>query len=73
MLLFVNGQRITVNVPDDTPLLWVLRDHLNLTGTKYGCGMSLCGACTVHIDGADARAMPMSALKPGVESPRSKG
>jgi isoquinoline 1-oxidoreductase alpha subunit len=69
MLLFVNGQRYTVNVPDDTPLLWVLRDHLNLTGTKYGCGMSLCGACTVHIDGAPARSctMPLSALKPGVE------
>ena len=59
---------ITVNVPDDTPLLWVLRDHLNLTGTKYGCGMSLCGACTVHIDGAPTRSctMPVSALKPGV-------
>jgi isoquinoline 1-oxidoreductase alpha subunit len=69
MLLFVNGQRYTVNVPDDTPLLWVLRDHLNLTGTKYGCGMSLCGACTVHIDGTPARSCttPMSALKPGVE------
>jgi isoquinoline 1-oxidoreductase subunit alpha len=69
MLLFVNGQRYTVNVPDDTPLLWVLRDHLNLTGTKYGCGMSLCGACTVHIDGAPTRSctMPVSALKPGVE------
>jgi isoquinoline 1-oxidoreductase subunit alpha len=69
MLLFVNGQRYTVNVPDDTPLLWVLRDYLNLTGTKYGCGMSLCGACTVHIDGAPTRSctMPVSALKPGVE------
>ncbi len=69
MLLFVNGQRYTVNVPDDTPLLWVLRDHLNLTGTKYGCGMSLCGACTVHIDGAPTRSctLPVSALKPGVE------
>jgi isoquinoline 1-oxidoreductase subunit alpha len=69
MLLFVNGQRYTVNVPDDTPLLWVLRDHLNMTGTKYGCGMSLCGACTVHIDGAPTRSctMPVSALKPGVE------
>ena len=69
MLLFVNGERITVNVPDDTPLLWVLRDHLNLTGTKYGCGMALCGACTVHIDGAPTRSctMPVSALKAGVE------
>ena len=63
MLLFVNGQRNIVNVPDDTPLLWVLRDHLNLTGTKYGCGMSLCGACTVHIDGAPVRScsFPVSA------------
>jgi isoquinoline 1-oxidoreductase alpha subunit len=69
MLLFVNGQRYTVNVPDDTPLLWVLRDQLKLTGTKYGCGMSLCGACTVHIDGAPTRSCttPVSALKPGVE------
>lgn len=69
MLLFVNGQRYNVNVPDDTPLLWVLRDHLNLTGTKYGCGMALCGACTVHIDSAPTRSctMPVSALKAGVE------
>jgi isoquinoline 1-oxidoreductase alpha subunit len=69
MLLFVNGQRYNVNVPDDTPLLWVLRDHINLTGTKYGCGMALCGACTVHIDGAPTRSctMPVSALKAGVE------
>src|SRR5450755_425050 len=69
MLLFVNGQRYNVSVPDDTPLLWVLRDHLNLTGTKYGCGMSFCGACTGHIDGAPTRSctMPVSALEPGVE------
>jgi isoquinoline 1-oxidoreductase alpha subunit len=69
MLLFVNGQRITVDLPEDTPLLWVLRDHLKLTGTKYGCGMALCGACTVHLDGAPTRSCstPLSALKPGVE------
>lgn len=48
----VNGQSHSIDgVPDDTPLLWVLRDHLGLTGTKYGCGVSECGACTVHIDG----------------------
>jgi isoquinoline 1-oxidoreductase subunit alpha len=67
--LFVNGQRFNVDLPADTPLLWVLRDHLNLTGTKYGCGMALCGACTVLLDGAPTRScsMPMSSLKPGVE------
>ncbi|HWK48490.1 MAG TPA: (2Fe-2S)-binding protein [Steroidobacter sp.] len=54
--LTVNGQSRDVEVSGDTPLLWVLRDSLGLTGTKYGCGMSLCGACTVHIDGAPARA-----------------
>lgn len=46
----INGKALNIDVPDDTPLLWVLRDHLNLTGTKYGCGMGLCGACTVHMD-----------------------
>lgn len=54
--LTVNGQPREVDVAGDTPLLWVLRDTLGLTGTKYGCGMSLCGACTVHIDGAPGRA-----------------
>jgi isoquinoline 1-oxidoreductase subunit alpha len=68
-LLSINGQRYNVTLPDDTPLLWVLRDHANLTGTKYGCGMALCGACTVHIDGAATRScvLPVSTLKPGVE------
>lgn len=51
----LNGQSRTVDVPGDMPLLWVLRDTLNLTGTKFGCGMALCGACTVHIDGQPAR------------------
>lgn len=51
----VNGTRHTVKLSPDTPLLWVLRDHLKLTGTKYGCGAALCGACTVHIDGKPQR------------------
>ncbi len=62
--LDINGELHDVDVPADTPLLWVLRDELGLTGTKYGCGMALCGACTVHIDGEPARACvtPISAL-----------
>ena len=65
----VNGRRYTVNLPDDTPLLWALRDELGLTGTKFGCGMALCGACTVHIDGQPTRSCvtPLSSLKPGIE------
>jgi isoquinoline 1-oxidoreductase alpha subunit len=51
----VNGQDHTVDVDDDTPLLWVLRDVLGMTGTKFGCGMALCGACTVQIDGTATR------------------
>jgi isoquinoline 1-oxidoreductase subunit alpha len=53
--LSVNGQAHEVDVDPDTPLLWVLRDHLHLTGTKFGCGQALCGACTVHINGQAAR------------------
>lgn len=53
--LHVNGTAQQVDADPDTPLLWILRDHLGLTGTKYGCGMALCGACTVHIDGAAER------------------
>ncbi len=51
LTLRVNGRERRVNVAPDTPLLWVLRDHLGLTGTKYGCGIAECGACTVHLDG----------------------
>ena len=51
----VNGNPHSIDVDDDTPLLWVLRDVLGMTGTKFGCGMALCGACTVHIDGVAAR------------------
>ena len=51
----VNGTAHSVDVDDDTPLLWVLRDVLGMTGTKFGCGQALCGACTVHIDGAATR------------------
>jgi len=60
--LRVNGSLHTLDVEADTPLLWVLRDHLDLTGTKYGCGISLCGACTVHLDGRAVRSctLPVS-------------
>ena len=62
--LDINGKQYDVDLPADTPLLWVLRDELGLTGTKFGCGMALCGACTVHIDGQPGRACmtPISAL-----------
>jgi isoquinoline 1-oxidoreductase subunit alpha len=53
--LTVNGQSHTVDADPDTPLLWVLRDHIGLTGTKYGCGIAQCGACTVHMDGMAVR------------------
>ena len=62
--LHINGSLHKVDVPADTPLLWVLRDELGLTGTKYGCGIAQCGACTVHLDGRPTRACitPVSAV-----------
>ena len=57
--LKITGQTRTVNGPSDTPLLWVLRDHLDLVGTKYGCGMGVCGACTIHINGVPMRSCQM--------------
>ncbi|MEO6278484.1 2Fe-2S iron-sulfur cluster-binding protein [Roseateles sp.] len=62
--LMVNGRQVQFEAEADTPLLWVLREQLSLTGTKYGCGVAQCGACTVHIDGAPVRScvMPASAL-----------
>ncbi len=61
--LSVNGKNMTVDVDSDTPLLWVLRDELNLVGTKYGCGIGQCGACTIHLDGTAVRSCltPISA------------
>ncbi|MCI5086731.1 MAG: (2Fe-2S)-binding protein [Rhodovulum sp.] len=61
MDLQINGQTHSVEVPDDMPLLWVLRDVLNLTGTKYGCGVAACGACTVWIDGIATRSCQVPA------------
>ena len=60
----VNGKLRQIDVPDDMPLLWALRDILGMTGTKFGCGLGLCGACTVHIDGAATRSCitPISAV-----------
>ncbi len=63
----VNGQSLSVDVPPDTPLLWVLRDTLGLTGTKFACGQALCGACTVHLNGTATRScvLPISAVQGG--------
>lgn len=65
-ILRINGTERSVDVEPDTPLLWVLREQIGLTGTKYGCGIAQCGACTVHIDGVATRscAMPVSAVTP---------
>jgi aerobic-type carbon monoxide dehydrogenase small subunit (CoxS/CutS family) len=65
--LRINGRDVSVDADPDTPLLWVLRDHVNLTGTKFGCGAGLCGACTVHLDGAAIRSCitPLAAVEGG--------
>ena len=62
--LSINDKRVETKAAEDTPLLWILRDHLNMTGTKFGCGMALCGACTVHLDGEPVRSCqtPLSAV-----------
>ncbi|MFV0478446.1 MAG: (2Fe-2S)-binding protein [Parahaliea sp.] len=62
--IMINGHAHKISAADDTPLLWVLRDELGMTGTKFGCGMSLCGACTVHMDGVPIRSCvtPVSAV-----------
>ena len=72
--LTINGQSHTVDVEPDTPLLWVMRDTLGLTGTKYGCGIAQCGACTVHIDGVATRScsVPLSRRGGQARSPPSR-
>ncbi|MEL6870231.1 MAG: (2Fe-2S)-binding protein [Pseudomonadota bacterium] len=67
MTLHVNGQDVDVDVAPEMPLLWVLRDELGITGPKFGCGVALCGACTVHLNGAPVRAcsLPVSAAVSG--------
>lgn len=77
----LNGQRKRLDLPGDTPLLWVIRDHLDLTGTKFGCGIAQCGACTVHLNGKPVRAcvMPLQSVHEqeittieGLQSPQAK-
>jgi isoquinoline 1-oxidoreductase alpha subunit len=78
--LKVNGNDRTIDVDDDTPLLWVIRDELGLTGTKFGCGVAMCGACTVHVDGQPLRScsIPVSEVSgeittiEAVEGPEAK-
>ena len=67
--LKINGERVDVDIDASTPLLWVLREQLGLTGTKYSCGIGICGSCTVHVDGAAVRActLPISELAEGQE------
>ena len=67
--LTINGQDRQVDVPDDMPLLWVLRDRLDLTGTKFGCGIGACGACTVHLEGVAVRSCQIPAVAAKNPSP----
>ena len=59
--LRINGKDLALDIPPDTPLLWALRDHLDMVGTKYGCGVGLCGSCTVLVDGEPARSCTLPA------------
>ncbi len=63
--LHINGKDHQINVDPNTPILWVLRDHLNMSGTKYGCGIAQCGACTIHLDGVAIRScsLPVSSVQ----------
>ncbi|WP_372777013.1 (2Fe-2S)-binding protein [Litorivivens sp.] len=65
--LTLNGEKVSTDAPPDTPLLWVIRDEFNLKGTKFGCGIAMCGACTVHLNGSPIRScsMPLSAAEGG--------
>ena len=63
--LSINGKQHQVDVDPSTPILWVLRDHLNLTGTKYGCGIAMCGACTIHVEGIAMRSCQLSIAQIG--------
>jgi len=67
--ILINGARREVDAAPDTPLLWVIRDHLGLTGTKYGCGVGLCGSCTIHVDGRAVRSctLALSQLQAGAQ------
>ena len=73
-MLNVNGKTTTVDAEPDTPLLWVLREQLGLTGTKYGCGIAQCGACTVHVDGAPLRScvVPVASIADAGLLPRRR-
>jgi isoquinoline 1-oxidoreductase subunit alpha len=72
--LNVNGKKQTLDVDPKTPVLWVLRDHLGLVGTKYGCGVAQCGACTIHLDGVAVRScsLPVSVVENKVITPCRK-